>query len=319
MPTALPCSSELGNARVGSYDQLLRVHHLMILTVSIAALTAACSFDWDPLDPRLAAGGGATTRAAGGSGQGGDGAGGFGGRTHAGGDLGGAGGNGGSANTGGMGSGARGGSSSTGGASSVVFFDDFNRADDPDIGNGWVEKTPDAFALINDEVLKGNSSAIYRDHFVYRPLGENLLDVEVAAEIVINALPPQFPQVCVRATKVTVPDELDAYCLYLSGSNSANLVRQKDDTFGNTLESPSLSTPLVVGERYRLTLEATGTNPVMLNALVEHDTSSGWVTLASMTHADGDASAFTTPGAVGFLGSLAGQHFAVDNFRRTPR
>jgi len=27
------------------------------------------------------------------------------------------------------------------------FFDDFNRPDGPDIGNGWVEKTPGAFSL----------------------------------------------------------------------------------------------------------------------------------------------------------------------------
>src|SRR5207249_3666329 len=34
------------------------------------------------------------------------------------------------------------------------FFDDFNRSDSADLGNGWVEKTPGAFSLVGNRVSK---------------------------------------------------------------------------------------------------------------------------------------------------------------------
>src|SRR5690606_12658890 len=76
------------------------------------------------------------------------------------------------------------------------FFDDFERADGADLGNGWVEKTPGAFSLQGGRVVKSATPVGFADNVVYRP--EAMLDGEASVEVRFSSLPPGYAQVFVR-------------------------------------------------------------------------------------------------------------------------
>jgi len=59
------------------------------------------------------------------------------------------------------------------------FFDDFNRPDNPNLGNGWVQKNA-AFSLAGNAVIKAATSTGFADNLVYRPAGENMQDGEAS-------------------------------------------------------------------------------------------------------------------------------------------
>lgn len=57
-----------------------------------------------------------------------------------------------------------------------MFLDTFSRADGTPIGNGWIEKSPTTFALVNGAVQQ-KQTGTYRNLFVSRPASENVADV----------------------------------------------------------------------------------------------------------------------------------------------
>ena len=68
---------------------------------------------------------------------------------------------------------------------SLEFYDNFNRADSTDIGNGWFEKgesVEDSFFIRNNEVVGEDGNFIYFDKLVTRPQGEDIADVEFSLE-----------------------------------------------------------------------------------------------------------------------------------------
>lgn len=199
------------------------------------------------------------------------------------------------------------------------FVDNFDRADDPAVGNGWIEKNPDAFALSGNGVAKLATPLQYRDNIVYRPTSENLLDTEVSVEFIPSQARPGYPQIYARVQTDTVGvgNRIDGYMLYVVNSDRrVRLGRQVGSSFVTTLVQFDTSTPFIVGERHRLRLQATGTNPVDLTAIVEQWTGSAWNIIGQASYADADAQRIATAGSVGFSGHT-GAAFRYDNFQRT--
>jgi hypothetical protein len=206
---------------------------------------------------------------------------------------------------------------------SLLFADDFERADSESIGNGWIEKTPSTFFLRAGKVVRMDGTATsYRDHLVYRPISENVLDVEVTVDVQFTALPPRFPQVFVRGVSASIgaTDSYSGYLLYVNGVALANEVvlgRQEGNEFVGTLSQFTLSESFAVGPEYRMILRATGTSPVTVAARIERLVGSGSVTIGQTTVIDSSATRITEPGTVGFSGDEAASYI-YDRFRRTP-
>ena len=199
------------------------------------------------------------------------------------------------------------------------IFDDFNRADGAALGNGWIEKTPEAFALAGGSAVKQSTFTGYLNNIVYRPAAEDVLDVEVSAELRVTALPVGYPQIFARVQSATAGIEynLDAYILYINYTeNEAILGRQLGADFVTTLATLNLSPPLNTSDTFRLRLRAQGTNPVQLNAWVERRNGTAWDIIGQATYSDNAANRIATAGSVGF-GGYVESGYSYDNFRRT--
>ena len=195
--------------------------------------------------------------------------------------------------------------------------DSFDRADSTAIGNGWVEKNDAAFALTGNRAVKQTVGTGYRDNLVYRPAGENVLDVEAAVEINLTGA-PGYAQLAVRVQTNTVAnaDTLDAYLLYINNSNTqAILGRNNGTAFVTTLATMNLNQALNTTDRYRLRLAARGTNPVQLDAFVERLNGGIWETIGNASASDAAANRFATAGSVGVSGYTENT-YSFDNFTR---
>lgn len=204
-------------------------------------------------------------------------------------------------------------------APSLVFADDFARADSEDIGNGWIEKTPGAFRLTGGEVARNVTSGTgYRHHLVYRPATESVLDVEISLDVRVTSLPTFTPQLFVRGDPASIAD-LDAYTGYLLYGTADRFVlgRQEGNLFVITLSELFLMEALAVGPTYRMTLRAVGTSPVTLTARIDRMSPNGAVMLGQTVVMDTAATRITVPGSVGFSGD-SGTPYIYDRFRRTP-
>jgi Concanavalin A-like lectin/glucanases superfamily len=204
-------------------------------------------------------------------------------------------------------------------ASPNAFIDDFNRPDGADLGNGWVEKNPGAFALAANGVSKAPTGSGYADNLVYRPAGEDVLDVEVSVEVRFASMPPGYAQVFVRGQTQTIAGAgvFNGYLLFTDNDpGRAFLSRIENGTFVSLAQlviSPGLNTT----DTFRLRLRSTGTTPVALEAYVERFTGSGWTVIGQATVTDTAPSRFTTAGTVGFTGYVEGGVYTYDNFTRT--
>ena len=198
-------------------------------------------------------------------------------------------------------------------------IDSFDRSDSSDIGNGWVEKSPNAFSLNAGSVEKLSVGTSYRDNIVFRPAAENLLDVETSVEFRLNAVPPRYPQLFARVQSNTAlwGDYLDAYILYISNSTQdAVFGRQSGGSFVTTLGSLAIAPALNTTDTYRLRLIVTGTDPVNVTASVDRLNGTVWDVVAQGSVDDFDAARIQTAGSVGFGGSSSEDEYRYDNFRR---
>ena len=206
----------------------------------------------------------------------------------------------------------------------VIFIDDFNRADNALIGNGWIEKNPSAFGISGSAVVRAAPDSFdYPDDLVYRPAAENVRDSEISAELVFSSAMIGYPQIHsrIQANTVAVAGTVDSYLFYVSDSPStATVSRTRGQENLNDFASATLSPPLVGGERYRLTLRVSGAKPVFLLGVVEHFTSGNWATIGQVTAQDSDPSQeLDDAGSVGFSGSNDDDaSYSYDNFMRTP-
>ena len=199
------------------------------------------------------------------------------------------------------------------------FVDAFNRAASAALGNSWIEKTATAFELLNNEAARTATGFDYRDNLVYRPSAEDALDVEAAVEVRFTTVPPGYPQVFVRGQSNTIAGgaTLDAYLLYINNSNTqAILARQRGTNFDEPLATLTLNPALNATDRYRLRLQATGTNPVQLSAFVERLNGGAWQIIGQAAAGDSAANRISTAGTVGF-GGYTELSPRFDNFART--
>lgn len=212
-----------------------------------------------------------------------------------------------------------------GDAAIVTFFDDFQRADGP-LGNGWVQKQPNYFALMGGAVQRTNFSQDYRDQLVTRPASEDLLDVEVTIEFTIGHLPPGFPQVEARVQRSTLntANTMDGYLLYINGTSGNGLSQAEITTnHGTVLPAPLVTFPLspqlALGETYRLRLAVRGTSPVRLDGAVEHVVGTASTTIGSVSTTDTTGAPVTTAGAIGFDAGQpeAAGYYTYDHFTYT--
>jgi hypothetical protein len=145
--------------------------------------------------------------------------------------------------------------------------------------------------------------------------------VEVSIRVRFVQTPPRFPQIFVRARSATINavDSYDGYLLYVNGSSVSNQVvlgRQLGNVFVATLSTITLSAALDTTSMFRMTLRATGTNPVALTATIERLEGTTWVTIGSTSVNDSAAERIQTAGTVGFAGDEIAA-YVYDEFRRT--
>ncbi len=201
------------------------------------------------------------------------------------------------------------------------LVDPFSRPDGPSLGNGWIEKLPSTYALAGGEVVRVDTPESYRDNMVYRPASEDVRDVEVSIRVRFTAIPPGFAQVFVRADSATIaaPDSYDGYLLYIVGdvTDQAVLGRQRGSVFVTTLSKFSLSPPLDAGSTFRLTLRATGAQPVALRARVERLERGAWTPIGETAIEDFSTLQIAGAGTVGFSGHELAT-YVYDDFQRTP-
>jgi hypothetical protein len=203
-----------------------------------------------------------------------------------------------------------------------IFLDDFNRPDAALLGNGWIEKTASAFLLADDEVQRATiGSSDYPDNMVYRPSNEDIEDSQISIELVYSVSISGYPQIHSRIQRDTIvlPGTVDSYLFYVPGGTSATISRTRGAENLSDLATSNTSEPLLVGDRYRLTLRVSGENPVLLSGMVEHFSSGSWTVIASVAGTDSDPSQLDDAGSTGFSGSNNdGNPYFYDNFMRTP-
>lgn len=198
------------------------------------------------------------------------------------------------------------------------FVDDFDRADAPSLGNGWIEKHPSAFQLVDGQVVFESSAQGYEDNVWYRD--ESVLDVEVCIEVQLLEVDANtHPQVHARIQPEDIdqPGSVTSYILYIDDGS----LRLRRDIEGSPTQqwSAPLATALQAGPWYQLCLTVTGTDPVALDGQLFIDGSDRWQPHTEVWAQDDDALRIDQPGATGSSGADAMQvpHLVYDNFTRT--
>ena len=264
----------------------------------LAGCTAACNFSWDDFYPRPG------TDGSGGISEGGSG----GSSTSTGGAAG-------STSENGGAGGEVGGAGGVGGAAPVTFFDNFNRADDTRIGNGWIEKTPAAFDLMGNAAVPGVSAAGYLNNLVFRPAVEALLDVEASVEFSLTS-PNGVPQIIARVDHASIltASAYTGYNLWFSSNDTVNIGRQVGGTVPSAnLAAIGVSPTITTGQTYRLRLRVEGTDPVLLEGFVERFDGMNWLVIGTASVADSAPERIVTAGAMGFACNT-NTAFFYDNF-----
>jgi hypothetical protein len=203
-------------------------------------------------------------------------------------------------------------------------FDDFNRANSANLGNGWIERTPATFSLAGNRVTKAATGTGYRDNLAYRPSGENRLNAEASVEARLNGLPPAYPSVFVRGQTTLgfsgyllhIDDDLAQASLYRIEPGPSMVTVPPPGSNATLLAQIAISPVLNTTDTFRLRLRATGILPVALQAYVERLTPSGWQIIGQATVDDGGLLQILTAGTAGFTGHVEGPVYSFDNFTR---
>ncbi len=210
------------------------------------------------------------------------------------------------------------GDSSTGTPGPMPFEDDFDRPDDPELGNGWVEKNPVIFGIEDNtaRITPGARRVAYYDNLAYRPFEEAMLDarVEVDALIEPDGSTVGTPQIYARVQPdAASPDGLTGYLCFIGPGIDTLTVRRQI----GTAETGLGSLPSNLGDRttVRLQFEVTGTDPVDLACRLLDDEG---ITLAQVLATDDDPLRIEEPGVAAFSMHLQARSFRYDNFLVEP-
>ena len=202
-----------------------------------------------------------------------------------------------------------------------VFLDDFDRPDDAAIGNGWIEKNPASYSIVNDTAARTSERTTdFADNIFYRPASEDVADTEVSVEFAFSGTDAGgYPQVHARVQSDTVAqsDKLDSYLLYVEDEFVAQLSRERDSEILTDLQTLSLTQTLTVGPTYRLRMRVVGAHPVQVTGYVEVKNAAGWSTIGFASTVDDDVTQLADAGSVGMSASNGDVSFAYDNFSRT--
>jgi hypothetical protein len=205
----------------------------------------------------------------------------------------------------------------TGGAPTFTFFDDFERPDGDDIGNGWWEKSTDAWELDSGRVARINTMSGYPDNLVLRPEEEKPRDVELMVTILpLMVSPLGHPQIHVRVQPedVDVSGSVTGYILYVDNADLLQVTRQEAGVFAEEYGEP-LSAPLELQSIYRLRLRIEGQDPVMLDGYLEEQTAEGdWQIHTEIHWADASPTRIDGEGRLGFSGHTEIEQFFYDDF-----
>ena len=199
------------------------------------------------------------------------------------------------------------------------FYDDFDRPDGDDIGNGWVERNPAAFYLANGRVATRPGDLVGQwDNIVHRAAAEDVMNVEASIEVdFLDFLAytgnPQL-HIRIQADTVCNSSEVDSYVLYIDDQLGAAVVgRQRGDNGFLALGVIPLTLEPAACNTYRMRLRAFGDLPVYLTAFVERKDGEDWEVIGSYEVEDIDAQRLPSEGACGF-GGYAGDNYQYDNF-----
>jgi hypothetical protein len=209
--------------------------------------------------------------------------------------------------------------STTGGRDeSIVFFDDFERPDSTALGNGWVEKTIDAWRLRAGRVQFEENAAGFSQDFIFQP-SLDVSDVEVSvtfryADVTVE----DFPQVHGRLDPLVtqVDSQARSYGTFVDVVDGrVTIIRSNPGMAGTTLAEAQIGQALVDDADYRVTIRITGTDPVQLEGTLEAALRrGGWQEIATTFTFDDSAERITDAGAVGTSGNVNIQVISYDDF-----
>ncbi len=198
-----------------------------------------------------------------------------------------------------------------------MFFDSFDRPNSNDLGNGWIEKTPNVFGIADNRVMRTRNGD-WTTNQVSRPPNQDLADVEVSIEFtLLDVTEPDWPQVFVRGE----PSTFAGYYIWIEDGPSTvattiDIARKGPTEAWWTALDSDTAPPALPGERYRLRLMARGASPVVVDGYYERWDGSAWITVVTLHGEDNSPNAITGAGTWGFdghTGTSTGP-YVYDNF-----
>ena len=194
----------------------------------------------------------------------------------------------------------------------LLFADDFNRADGP-VGNGWLD--PKSSYRIEDNHLPISGSGFgFQADTLYRPKTDAVRDIKASIEFTPLSMPPNYPQVHVRAQP---GDNYKCYAVGIPQSdNSFFFGRCAANSNFVSLADLALTENILAGRTYRLSISATGASPVHLIATLERKTESGFSVIGQKAIDDGDPDRVMEAGQYG-ISADSSPNWIYDNFVAT--
>jgi hypothetical protein len=192
-----------------------------------------------------------------------------------------------------------GGASGSGGGGAGNPCDDFERANDPDVGNGWLEKTPAAFSVLGGELVNDPTGpAGWKDNVAY--WGEDEA-YSLHASVVVRFTEDitGHPRLLVRAPILFIDgaDAIKTYAVGIPDADSVSLIRQDANTVAGGFD---LTSPVEVDERYRISVDIAGQATAVLDVTVEHESQPGmWTVIGEDSWTDTNSPGFLDPGTAG--------------------
>lgn len=196
--------------------------------------------------------------------------------------------------TGGVGTTDEEGSSTGVPPSPPLFDDDFERPNAEEVGNGWSEKTPEAFSIVDGVLTRVAGDAPYTENLVYRT-DLTAADVELEAEFhYLDAASDTAPQLYARLDVEASLGTGNTRGYYLFVFNASQLFLGRSVSLDNVsdFDSSTPVPPLSNGVDYRMRLRVTGSGPVELEGVLERMEGGQWLESARVQGQDASSDAF---------------------------